>query len=82
MQDEFPLLYHHYLSSWESYSNRQDSRKDLKDHSYQTWKKYAAWQRGGADDTIRPWILGFIKMVGESKAESLLDGAGVLLSEK
>jgi len=36
---------------------------------------------GGADDEIRPWINGFVKLVGEDAAKYLLEDAGVIPEE-
>jgi hypothetical protein len=71
-----PIGIHHYLGSWEQYSYRDDARDGGDAHSYETWQR-----KGSAlvstDDEIRPWIRGFVKMVGNGTALSLLEGAGL-----
>jgi hypothetical protein len=71
-----PIGIHHYLGSWEQYSYRDDARDGGDAHSYETWQR-----KGSAlvstDDEIRPWIGGFVNMVGNATALSLLEGAGL-----
>jgi hypothetical protein len=71
-----PIGIHHYLGSWEQYSYRDDARDGGDAHSYKTWQR-----KGSAlvstDDEIRPWIRGFVNMVGNGTALSLLEGAGL-----
>jgi hypothetical protein len=71
-----PIGIHHYLGSWEQYSYRDDARDGGDAHSYETWQR-----KGSAlvstDDEIRPWIRGFVDMVGNGTAQFLLEGAGL-----
>lgn len=73
----YPVGIHHYIGSLESFTHRDDARKNYA-KSADLWKKRAMQQRGGSDDEIRPWLDGFVKFVGQSAAAYLLQGAGVL----
>mmetsp|Transcript_3619 Transcript_3619/g.5637 ORF Transcript_3619/g.5637 Transcript_3619/m.5637 type:complete len:520 (-) Transcript_3619:83-1642(-) len=77
-----PLGIHHYLGSWESYSREKDPRKDMKDSSKKKWERFAYGKAGGADDEIRPWIHGFLNLVGTEKAQYLLRNAGLPLKNQ
>jgi hypothetical protein len=77
INDKFPLRLHHYHGSWEAYSYRQDTRR-----TFDTWKAFAVLQEGGPDDEVRPWIQGFVDLVGVEASKSLLAGAGVFSSGK
>jgi len=76
----FTFLLHagiyHYLGSWESYSYREDARDGYL-RSYDKWHKISIMKAGGSDDYMRPWIGGFIKVVGEENARYLLQDAGL-----
>jgi len=69
---------YHFLGSLESYSCRADPRSNEKQHSQERWQKESAYKLGGADDVLRPWIRGFVEMVGAETARYLLEGAGDL----
>lgn len=75
---EVPLGIHHYLGSWEAFSCREDARMGSWRHSKEKWEKRARLKRGGADDQLRPWINGFVKMVGPQTAKFLLRKSGIL----
>ena len=66
-----PLGIHHYLGSWESYSYRDDSRKNTL-RSHEIWKKRSTKKHGGADDELRPWIQGFVRSMGNSLPKTSL----------
>lgn len=61
-----PIAVNHYLGSWERYSERQDKRRSRE--KYDT----KANQRRGVDDGVRPWLKGFVNMVGRDMAIKLL----------
>jgi hypothetical protein len=69
------LRINHYLGSWEAYSFRDDSRRGG-ERSFEGWA-FKAQDAEETDDNIRPWIGGFVKTHGESKANELLQGAGL-----
>lgn len=64
-----PIAVNHYLGSWERYSERQDKRRSRE--KYDT----KANQRRGVDDGVRPWLKGFVNMVGRDMAIDLLGEA-------
>jgi hypothetical protein len=74
--NQLPLGIHHYLGSWESYSFRNDARRGSM-RNRNTWEKKAVQQRGGPDDEVRPWMQGFVTMVGAPEAQRLLQDAGL-----
>jgi hypothetical protein len=61
-----PIAVNHYLGSWERYSGRQDKRRSRA--KYDT----KANQRRGVDDGVRPWLKGFVDLVGIDLAVELL----------
>ena len=71
-----PLGIHHYLGGWEAYSFREDARKGTL-RSHDVWLERSQLQKGGSDDIMRPWIRGFVNVVGESEARRLLYDAGL-----
>jgi len=76
-----PLVVHHYLGTWEEYSCRDDARglnDNTTPHSRASWFNHANHKEGGATDEIRPWLQGFVNMVGVDEAKRLLEGAGDL----
>jgi len=73
---KIPLGIHHYLGSWESYSFRDDARKGTL-RNREVWEERSVKQDGGADDEIRPWIQGFVRLVGDEQAKYLLKDAGL-----
>jgi hypothetical protein len=80
--DSFALDIHHYLGSWEQFSYRNDARKGSERRSIDMWKKDSAMQEGGLNDDARPWISGFVKLVGDEAAKELLRGAGLLQEDQ
>jgi hypothetical protein len=75
--NSLPVGIHHHLGSWEVYDHRQDARRGwIKTRD--KWLDRASGQRGGSDDEIRPWIQGFVDLVGPETAVRLLAGAGEL----
>ena len=72
---ETGLRINHYLGSWEEYSFRDDARRGG-ERSRETWEFQAADQ-DGTDDTIRPWLDGFVQTHGEDKAKQLLKDVGL-----
>jgi len=73
-----PIGIFHYVGSWESYNWRDDARSGTSLRNRAAWEKKALGAEGGPDDFIRPWLRNFVDMVGERKAEILLQGAGEL----
>jgi Glycosyl transferase family 2 len=71
-----PLVIHHYLGSWEAFSYRDDVRKGGL-RTREKWEERSALKAGGINDGARPWIRGFVKMVGEDAAVELLKDAGL-----
>jgi len=76
-----PLGIHHYLGSWESYSFRDDARKGTL-RTYDKWFKNSNRTTGGADDEIRPWIVGFVQEFGTTLAQELLKDVGLAAHSK
>ena len=77
MHADMPIVFRHYIGSWESYSARDDARDETY-HGRMHWESRSMGTLGGPDDEIRPWIKAFVDLVGEGTAEYLLEGAGVL----
>jgi Glycosyl transferase family 2 len=71
-----PLVIHHYLGSWEAFSYRDDVRKGGL-RTREKWEERSALKAGGINDGARPWIRGFVKMVGNDAAVELLKDAGL-----
>jgi hypothetical protein len=61
-----PIAVNHYLGSWERYSGRQDKRRSRAKY------KTKANQRRGVDDGVRPWLKGFVDLLGIDLAVELL----------
>lgn len=72
---ERPFSIHHYIGSWEYYIFRDDAR--ARSHE-QWWENKANVQSGGSDDEIRPWIQGFVKLMGKNRTQHLLQDVGIL----
>lgn len=73
-----PLLrVHHYISTWETYSFRNDSRKGA-ERSREAWE-FRAFRsdKGGATMDIVPWLDGFVRYHGKQEASRLLEGVGL-----
>jgi Glycosyl transferase family 2 len=66
----------HYLGSWEAFSYRDDVRKGGL-RTREKWEERSALKAGGINDAARPWIRGFVKMVGNDAAVELLKDAGL-----
>ena len=75
---ELPFGFHHYIGSWELYNHRQQDARQGHMRNYADWESFAKVNRGGPSDEGRPWIQGFVDLVGESDAIRLLAGAGLL----
>lgn len=76
MVKEENFVINHYLGSFESYSFRDDARQGGL-RTYGIWKKRANSTRGEFSDTIRPWLRGFVELVGGPNVASfLLQDAG------
>lgn len=69
-----PLGANHYLGSWERYSRRADKRRSRAVYDEK------ADQRRGKDDGVRPWLKGFVRVMGAKVATKLL-GEEYLQSE-
>jgi hypothetical protein len=67
----------HYLGSWESYSARDDARKNTL-RSTEAWQFKTDQAKDETDDNIRDWMNGFVRAQGQTKARDLLKGAGCL----
>jgi hypothetical protein len=66
----------HYLGSFEYYSFRDDARQGGL-RTYEIWKKRALETRGEFSHVVRPWLRGFVKLVGGAEVASfLLQDAG------
>eukprot|EP00797_Seminavis_robusta_P035035 Sro858_g211840.1 n/a (265) ;mRNA; r:21336-22130 len=70
------LRVHHYLSTWETYSFRNDSRKGG-ERSREAWEFRALHARDGPTMDIVAWLQGFVHQYGLETATQLLEGAGV-----
>lgn len=78
---DMPLVVHHYLGSWESFSYRTNDSRNHNEtgRNYYRWEKQNARNGGEPDDAIRSWISGFVDYVGgKERAKLLLDRVGVL----
>jgi hypothetical protein len=71
-----PMALHHYLGSFEAYSYRSDARGPGHT-SREAWLSRFAGRDDGADDEVRPWLQGFVNLVGADEAFKLLQGAGI-----
>mmetsp|Transcript_43298 Transcript_43298/g.101525 ORF Transcript_43298/g.101525 Transcript_43298/m.101525 type:complete len:127 (-) Transcript_43298:220-600(-) len=70
------FIFGHYLGSFESYSFRDNSRKGGL-RTYETWKERSSQTAGEYSQVIRPWLRGFVKLVGGPDVASyLLQDAG------
>ena len=70
------LRINHYLGSWESYTIRDDSRRG-NERSLEMWEYKATTNGEETDDSIRPWLGGFVSEHGTDKAKELLRFAGL-----
>ena len=70
------LIVNHYLGSWAAYSFRDDARRGGL-RSYEAWLERSNYTNGEYSTVIRPWLQGFITLVGGSDIASyLLQDAG------
>lgn len=70
------FIFGHYLGSFESYSFRDDSRKGGL-RTYDIWKERSSRTAGEYSHVIRPWLRGFVELVGGPDVASyLLQDAG------
>eukprot|EP00980_Cylindrotheca_fusiformis_P014841 scaffold4049_cov76-Cylindrotheca_fusiformis.AAC.2 len=65
------------MESWESFTFRDDPRKQGGKKSKEKWMNTSMDQEGGCGDEIRPWMAGFVKDMGDDLARKLLEGAGL-----
>lgn len=80
LEDRLSLFrINHYLGSWESYSARDDARKNTM-RSTESWQFKTDRAADETDDNIRDWMNGFVRAQGPKKARDLLKGAGYLPS--
>lgn len=70
-----PVAVNHYLGSWDRYSGRNDKRR-----SRAVYDAKAAVNRG-KDDGLRPWLRGFVDVMGATTASKLLGGAYLAATE-
>lgn len=77
------LRLHHYLGSWEYFNYRRgDSRWARNRERYEVIQKNANAYESHASDDIRPWLIGFIRHIGDKDtAQELLKGQGILLNQ-
>jgi hypothetical protein len=75
------LRINHYLGSWESYSIREDCRKGG-ERSLEQWEWKATTNGDLTDDTITPWLQGFVNDQGEAEAKRLLKTAGLPITNR
>ncbi len=74
--EEERFTIHHYLGSFESYSFRDDARQGGL-RSYEIWKERSNDTLGEYSHVVRPWLRGFVDLVGGSEVASyLLQDAG------
>jgi hypothetical protein len=77
-----PIFYHsmaflnlnHYFGNWESYSYRQNDGRTGGRKTRASWEKQNEQTGGKSGDDTRPWIGGFVRLFGETEAQSLLEG--------
>ncbi len=73
-KERFTIL--HYLGSFESYSFRNDARQGGL-RSYENWKERSNQTVGEYSNVVRPWLRGFVDLVGGPEVASyLLQDAG------
>ena len=66
----------HYLGSFESYSFRDDARQGGI-RTYEIWKERSKQTEGEFSHVVRPWLRGFVELVGGPDVASyLLQDAG------
>jgi len=76
MVNEERFIVSHYLGSFESYSFRNDARQGGL-RTYAIWKERANETKGEVSQAIRPWLRGFVELVGGPNVASyLLQDAG------
>ena len=72
------FIFGHYLGSFQSFSFRDDARKGFH-KNYESWKKQSidCDTQGEHSHVVRPWLRGFVKLVGGPDVASyLLQDAG------
>ena len=76
MVEEERFIVSHYLGNFESYSFRDDARQGGL-RNYEVWEKRSQDTLGEVSLVIRPWLRGFVELVGgPSVASYLLQDAG------
>ena len=74
--NEERFIVSHYLGNFEAYSFRDDARQGGL-RTYEIWKKRSTQTKGEFSDVMRPWLRGFVKLVGGPDVASyLLQDAG------
>jgi len=68
---EEKFIISHYLGNWASYSFRDDARKGGL-RTYEIWAERANLTRGEYSYVIRPWLRGFVELVGGPGVASYL----------
>jgi hypothetical protein len=71
------LRINHYIGSWSYYSFRQNDERQGARKNRRKWEEESAVHGGKSGDEIRPWIQGFVNLMGQEKAKSLLEGVGL-----
>jgi hypothetical protein len=71
------IVINHYLGSWESYTYRANDIRKGNSKNRKAWERFANRKGGKRGDDIRPWITGFVRLVGEQKAKLLLGNTGL-----
>jgi hypothetical protein len=72
--EDNPFVVHHYLETREQDSFREDALRKQIEQGNQSRKSYDV--NDGQDDTIRPWLDGFVEDRGLDVASKLLQGVG------
>ena len=72
--DDMPIHIHHIVGSYEAFMFKDDPHRGP-----EYWNAAAYTEKDwGQEDELRPWIQGFVDLVGEEQAKYLLQDAGVL----
>lgn len=77
MDHESIFRINHYLGSWDVFSFRDDPRKGTRRTSRDGWEFLSQSATKGPNVWLRPWLRGFIDLVGSKKAVTLLKDSGL-----